>query len=97
MPCVLIFVSVKPNIYYNLFHSLQVLDSSFSSLPKLIPEVLQNSSAFFRILHLGALAKALLPQFRKAVQNRGHSDINSVSPIEAVAHTSIPALFGEFI
>ena len=75
-----------PAVAHTVF--VQVLDSPFSKLTKLIVE-------FGSSYHMpSALGRAMLPLVSKAMQAHG-GDINEVSPVDMVAASSVPALFGE--
>lgn len=70
---------------------LQVLDSPFSKLTDLMLELVEEQ----RLPIPRALYKMALGMMRRSVKKRAHFNIDTVSPIDVVQESYIPALFGE--
>ena len=68
-----------------------MLDSPFSKLTDLMLELVEEQ----RLPIPRALYKMALGMMRRSVKKRAHFNIGTVSPIEVVHESYIPALFGE--
>ncbi len=69
---------------------VQVLDSPFSKLTDLMLELVEEQ----RLPIPRALYKMALGMMRRSVKKRAHFNIDTVSPIDVVQESYIPALFG---
>lgn len=76
---------------FSPFAWLQVLDSPFSKLTDLMLELVEEQ----RLPIPRALYKMALGMMRRSVKKRAHFNIDTVSPIDVVQESYIPALFGE--